>query len=126
MMRAARRFRILVVDDEPTVVALVHRSLAEAGYDVLLAQSAIEALELLVMNRPLVDAVLTDVRMPEMDGGELAATLRQAHPNLPILFMSGFHGRSTVAGPLLVKPFTRDQLLSAVAELLQAQAPSIT
>jgi two-component system cell cycle sensor histidine kinase/response regulator CckA len=125
-MPAARRLRILVVDDEPTVVALVHRSLTEAGYDVLLARSAIEALEVLVTIRPLVDAVLTDVLMPEMDGGKLAATLRHAHPHLPILFMSGFPGRSTVAGPLLVKPFTRDQLLSAVAGLLMAQPPSVT
>ena len=125
MTRAPRPLRILVVDDEPTVVARVHRSLAAAGYDVLLAQSAIEALEILVMTRPLVDAVLTDVRMPEMDGGELAATLRQAHPNLPILFMSGFPGGSTAAGPLLAKPFTTDQLLSALADLLQAQSPSV-
>jgi CheY-like chemotaxis protein len=124
-MPTTQRFRILVVDDEPTVVDLVHRSLVEAGYDVLLARSAIEALQVLLTIRPLVDAVLTDVRMPEMDGGQLAATLRQAHPNLPILFMSGYPGGSNFAGPLLAKPFTPNQLLSAIGELLLAQPPTV-
>jgi CheY-like chemotaxis protein len=124
MRRATRRSRILVVDDESTVVSLVHRCLTDAGYEVLLARSALEALEVLVMVRPVVDAVLTDVLMPEMNGGELAATLRRAHPKLPILFMTGFPGTSNVDGALLVKPFTPDQLLSAMAELLMAQPQS--
>lgn len=123
-MRATQPLRILVVDDEPTVVAIVHRFLEEAGYEVLLALSAIEALQVLLMVRPMVDAIVTDIRMPEMDGGELAATLRQAHPDLPILFMSGVPGSSKVGSPLLEKPFTKVQLLTAIAELLSAQPRS--
>jgi CheY-like chemotaxis protein len=112
--------RVLVVDDEPIVLGLMRRALADAGYGVLAATNGIEALELAATAVPRVDAVVTDVQMPQMGGEALAAALRQADPNLPILFVSGFNGgpAPTLPGPFLAKPFTPDQLVSAVGLLV--------
>jgi CheY-like chemotaxis protein len=119
-MSSNRLPRILLVDDEPTVLALMARTLAEAGYDVITASNGLEALELAVAARPHVDAVITDVQMPQMGGEALAAALRQADLDLPILFVSGFNGPSapTLPGPLLAKPFTPDQFVAAIGYLL--------
>jgi two-component system, cell cycle sensor histidine kinase and response regulator CckA len=119
-MPSSRLPRILLVDDEPTVLAMMARALTESGYDVLPATNGVEALELAAGAQPHVDAVVTDVRMPQMDGEALAAALRQANPDLPILFVSGFNGgpAPTPPGTLLAKPFTPDQLVAAVGQLV--------
>jgi two-component system cell cycle sensor histidine kinase/response regulator CckA len=96
--------------------------LAGAGYQVLEARDARHALAL----APTADLLLTDVVMPDMTGPQLAEQV-----TLPVLFMSG-HTRGEAVGmgvggdaPLLPKPFTRKQLLDAVAEALtrRARAP---
>src|SRR5882724_10983603 len=116
--------RILVVDDEPIVLTLMGRALTDAGYGVLSATSGIAALELAATALPQVDALVTDLQMPQMGGEALAAALRQTDPNLPILFVSGFNGgpAPNLPGPFLAKPFTPDQLVSAVGLLLTAPA----
>ena len=124
-MSSNRLPRILLVDDEPSVLAMMTRALTESGYDVLPATNGVEALELAAGAEPRVNAVVTDVRMPQMDGEALAAALRQADPELPILFVSGFNGgpAPTLPGTLLPKPFTPDQLVVAIGQLLTVQAP---
>jgi CheY-like chemotaxis protein len=120
-MSSNELFRILLVDDEPVVLALMGRALAEAGYDVLPASNGLEALELAAAARPRVDAVITDIQMPQLGGEGLAAALRQADRYLPILFVSGFNKPApTLPGPLLAKPFTPDELVSAIGALLAA------
>jgi CheY-like chemotaxis protein len=115
-----RLLRILVVDDEPIVLGLMRRALTDAGHGVLSATNGLEALELAATAVPRVDAVVTDVQMPQMEGEALAAALRQADRNLPILFVSGFNGgpAPNLPGPFLAKPFTPDQLVSAVSLLV--------
>jgi two-component system cell cycle response regulator CpdR len=117
--------RILLVDDEPVVLLLMRRALTEAGYEVLSATNGVEALELAAAAGPAVDAVVTDLQMPQMGGDALAAALRQADPNLPILFVSGFKRGQVPAlpGPVLAKPFTPDELISAISLLLSSPFP---
>jgi two-component system cell cycle sensor histidine kinase/response regulator CckA len=124
MMAPNRPHRILVVEDEPIVLGLMQRTLKDAGYDVLSATNGVEALELAAAARPQVETVVTDLMMPQMGGEALAAALLQAAPNLPILFVSGFNGGLTprLPGPFLAKPFTPDQLVSAVGLLLTIPA----
>ena len=116
--------RILVVEDESAVRVLAARVLAEAGYTVLEAASGGEALDLL-RGGAGVDAVLTDVVMPDMGGAELAEHLRKVAPALPILFMSGYTGTDVLRRgfneegvPFLQKPFSPDSLMAAVRRLL--------
>ena len=116
--------RILVVEDETAVRVLAARVLSEAGYTVLEASSGREALEL-VSGGAGVDAVLTDVVMPDMGGAELAEHLRATAPTLPILFMSGYTGTDVLRRgfneegvPFLQKPFSPDSLMTGIRRLL--------
>ena len=116
--------RILVVEDEPAVRALAARVLTEAGYSVLPASSGRAALELLEQGAA-VDAVLTDVVMPDMGGGELAERLHELDPALPILYMSGYTGTDVLRRgfdergvPFLQKPFSPGSLTASIRRLL--------
>ena len=80
----------------------------------------VEALARLAAN-PAVDLVLTDLRMPNMDGWELATRLSERSPRVPVLFMSGFDehlASDTVAGPVLPKPFTAERLDELIRQVL--------
>jgi len=84
--------RMLVVDDEEPVRRYAERVLRSAGYQPLFAASAAEALRLAVsMDR--VDALVTDLMMPEMNGDELARRLRQEQRDLKVLYLTGFCDR---------------------------------
>ena len=121
--RAAGR-HILIAEDDTMVMSLLHRLLAEQGYQVRVAQHGVEALRLAGQG-PL-DLLVTDVRMPMMDGWELSRRLRERWPALPVLFISGYDveltGGGTRRGPgaFLRKPFDPDELVRQVALLLDA------
>jgi CheY-like chemotaxis protein len=111
---------ILVVDDLEAVRRLARRALQDAGYRVLEAGDGVEALACLEQS-PVVDLVLTDLRMPKMDGWELATHLARRSPPLPVLFMSGYDehlGSESIAGPVLAKPFIPAQLCEQVRHLV--------
>jgi PAS domain S-box-containing protein len=118
--------RVLVVEDEPLVRALAVRVLRAAGYEVLEAGDAEQALALAGdRGGPPVDLLVTDVVMPRCSGPELAHRLRAARPALPVLFASGYMDRAQdlerELGPrtaFIPKPFTPDQLARAARELL--------
>jgi two-component system, cell cycle sensor histidine kinase and response regulator CckA len=114
---------ILVVEDEPSVRALAALLLEGAGYEVVQAAGAEEALEL-ATSHP-VDLMLIDVVMPGMSGSDLAAALWKRQPELRVLYMSGYtddivmrHGVLERRLAFLEKPFTRAGLLRAVRERL--------
>jgi CheY-like chemotaxis protein len=89
---------------------------------VLEAGDGVEALARLGEN-PAVDLVLTDLRMPKMDGWELATHLSGRSPRVPVLFMSGFDehlASDTIAGPVLPKPFTAERLDDLIRQVLAA------
>ena len=96
------------------------RGLAEAGYTTLEAENGRAALELVRQHQGRLDIVITDIGMPEMDGHELARCLREARPELPVLFMSGY-GDAETAHPFLQKPFAPEGLLQKVNEMLREQ-----
>jgi CheY-like chemotaxis protein len=107
---------VLVAEDEPTILALTTRMLSAKGYTVLAAPSGAEALKLARQTKRI-DVLLTDVIMPGMTGGELAATLARERPGLPIVYMSGYSNQIIARGVLdagtlyLPKPFKPQQLL---------------
>ena len=83
-----------------------------------LAEDGRQALELFATNGPEISAVVTDIRMPRMDGLALAAALRDRAIWVPILFVSGFGVIGQAPGLFLPKPFLPDNLLEAVRRLL--------
>ncbi len=115
---------VLVVDDERNILLTLSQALQVEGYGVELAASGQLGLDV-VANKP-VDAVLMDVKMPDMDGLTALAKLRAARPDLPIIMMSG-HGtidtavKATQLGArdFLEKPISRDRLLLALKNALE-------
>lgn len=108
---------ILVVDDDEEVRVIVSEFLEDFGYDVIQAEGGLTALTLLEAH-PSVKLVITDIRMPDMSGLELAdiATARQS--GLKIILISGYFRETQVTRPFLRKPFRMRDLQAAVrAEL---------
>lgn len=119
---------VLVVEDEMTVRAGIRRLLEDEGYTVLEAENGAAALQ--VLEGPAADSVsmvLTDLRMPVMDGRQFAAALARRRPSMPIVFMSGFTAQLMdlrLVSPhlaFLAKPFRNDDLLAAVKGQLKSQ-----
>ena len=109
---------ILVVDDEPLLRELTARMLSEASYNVVQAEDGIAALALLSTCLTAIQLVITDVRMPLMDGERLAAAVNDHNVRIPVLFMSGYSSGGPLGRPFLAKPFSPEQLLESVRELL--------
>jgi PAS domain S-box-containing protein len=119
---------VLVVEDEPTVRNLVQRILTTAGYRVLLAANAGEALLLFEQHSSPIELVLTDVVMPGMNGKELVERLGRMRPGLKAMFMSGYadealgeRGALDPSVKLLDKPFTAGALLRTVRSVLDGR-----
>jgi two-component system, cell cycle sensor histidine kinase and response regulator CckA len=118
---------VLVVEDEDALRAAIRRLLQREGYNVLEASDGASALHLLEDTAgETVALVLTDLRMPVMDGRQLASALARRRPSLPIVFMSGFTAQLMdlrLVSPhlaFLAKPFRNDDLLAAVKSKLGA------
>ncbi len=116
---------ILLVEDEASVRSLVRRTLEAKGYKVIEAGNGADALLTCSQYEGSVDLLVTDVVMPEMSGRELAERLAPFHPNMKVLFMSGYtddavvrHGVLEAETAFLQKPFTPDALARKVREAL--------
>jgi PAS domain S-box-containing protein len=110
---------ILLVEDEPMVRRIARRTLEELGYRVLEAEDGERARKRL--EDTAVDLVVTDMVMPGISGPELVEELRHSHPEIRVLFISGYEGGPDSAppsAPLLEKPFTPEQLAQKVREVL--------
>ncbi len=119
------RETILLVEDEPEVRRLARRVLERHGYRVHEAANGVQALEQFDAMADAVHLVLTDIVMPAMGGIQLRDKLRARGSAVPILFSSGFaQDTSARLGdtPLLRKPWTAEQLLHAVRDLLDRRA----
>ena len=119
---------ILVVEDDPAVQSLIRRLLERQGYRVIVASNGIEALDRVDEHSAEFALVITDVVMPEMSGGALAARLAETHPELQVMFMSGYtddvivrRGLLDASASFLQKPFTAASLASAVRDALDAR-----
>ena len=120
-----RKARVLVVEDDQSVLAVVDRILAGSGYEIVLASSAAEAIGLIEAHDYSIDLLLTDVVMPGGSGKELAQRLRARQPGVRVLYMSGYtdeivaaHGILEDDAELLQKPFSSQQLLESVHYVL--------
>lgn len=120
---------ILIVEDEPMLLELSADFLQAHGYRVLTAQDARAALRIATEHKNELNAVITDVVMPQMSGVELASQLRDLRPNLPILFVSGYSTTDVreldMASPVndyVQKPFTPSVLARRLRALLDVAA----
>ena len=117
---------ILLVEDEPAVRDVAGRSLTAAGFIVLTASCAGEALSICENHGAPIDLLLTDVVMPAMSGRALWETVRRDRPDMPVLYMSGHcgtaiaqHGVLAEGTHLIEKPFNGAALVRRVKELLE-------
>jgi signal transduction histidine kinase len=114
---------VLLVEDEAAVRRLVHRELEAAGYAVLEAADGVEALEVARDHSGAIDLLVTDVVMPRMGGGPLAAALLALRPEIGVLYLSGYPdergtgGGDLPAGEFLQKPFRMEALLEKLGRL---------
>jgi two-component system cell cycle sensor histidine kinase/response regulator CckA len=116
---------ILLVEDEESVRELATLVLQGCGYTVMTAPEGLAALQLMATCRQKIDLLLTDVVMPRMGGRKLAETLLAQHPELRVLFMSGYtddavvrHGVLQANANFLQKPFTPNSLAKKVRDVL--------
>ena len=113
-----RRLRVLLIDDEELVRTATAEMIRELGHSVVEASGAAEALAQL--DRGLgVDVVVTDYKMPGIDGGELARRIAQTHPDTPVLLITGYAGpaHDMMDLPRLAKPFSQAEIATALASL---------
>lgn len=119
---------ILLVEDESIVREVTGAVLKHAGYEVLEAAGAKEALLLARQHAGRIDVLLTDVVMPGMNGAELACHLQSQQPDLITVFMSGYaqsdiaHTMSRTAAIHIQKPFTVNILLTRIGDALRTSS----
>src|SRR5215468_10711365 len=121
--------RILVADDEEAIPSLLARALKQDGHEVMTAHDGADALELLARENGAFELLLTDIRMPVMDGIALALAAARDHPRLSILLMTGYAdqreracGLEALIHDVIAKPFSLTAIRSAVNEALAATA----
>jgi two-component system, NtrC family, response regulator HydG len=124
---AARSERILVVDDSPDTLEVLARTLGGEGYEVVTAKDAREAITLLESGP--VDLVVTDFRMPGVDGIDLTRHVRENHRDTEVVVITGYGSIDNAvgamkagAGDYLPKPFTDGELTAAVERCLERRA----
>jgi len=122
---------VLSVDDEPAVTGLVRLYLNAAGYEVMAAGSAAEALSAIRVRRP--DLILLDLMLPDIDGLSFCELLRgtKSTASIPVALLTGWSlpdsrklGEELGARAFLNKPFTAQQLVERVRELLASRRSS--
>jgi two-component system sensor histidine kinase EvgS len=124
---------VLVVEDEPSVLKLARKVLEQTGYTVLTADSPDLALALARDHAGTIHLLVTDVVMPGMDGRDLAHRIASGHPEIKILFMSGYTANVIAHRGVLdrgvnfiQKPFSKQELAVRVRRVLDAEAGSDT
>ena len=117
--------RILVADDEEAMRSLVARAIAMDGHDVVTAEDGAQALEILTSEDGRFDLLLTDIKMPIMDGIALALSVARDFPDLTILLMTGFadqreraSGLNAIVHDVVTKPFSVADIRAAVTDAL--------
>jgi CheY-like chemotaxis protein len=116
---------VLIAEDEVLVALSLSATLEDRGFRVTLARNGLEAIQ--ADEADPADILVTDMRMPVMDGASLIRHIRERRPDLPIIVMTGYSSSIPAEEPgqltVLVKPFKTDSLTVAVGELLNMQQP---
>ena len=120
--------RILIAEDEESIRNLVTRALRQDGHEVSIASDGAEALDLLTREKGAFELLLTDIRMPVMDGIALALAAARDFPELTILLMTGYadqreraHGLDALIHDVIAKPFSLEEIRKAVNGALVAK-----
>jgi two-component system, OmpR family, response regulator len=128
MRAAALPARLLVVDDEATILELLSGSLRLAGFEVMTASSGAEAVRAAASGRP--DLVLLDVMMPDGDGFEALGRIRSGGGEVPVIFLTArdevpdrVAGFAVGADDYVTKPFSLDELLGRIRAVLKRTRP---
>ena len=109
---------ILVADDEKMIRSLVSLVLTAAGHQVLTAANGLEAIAMF-RSFSSIDLVITDLKMPVIDGYEFVRVIRHDRPNARIVCMTGYSDEQYPQGTtLLAKPFRPDEIRQMVARML--------
>jgi two-component system, OmpR family, response regulator len=121
---AQHEARLLVVDDEPTILELLAGTLRFAGFDVLTAVSGAEALRAAATARP--DLILLDVMMPDCDGFDVIRRIRAGGPRVPVIFLTArdsvgerVTGLTLGGDDYVTKPFSLDEVLARIRAVLR-------
>jgi two-component system cell cycle response regulator CpdR len=120
--------KILIAEDNDDIRGLVVRALSDDGHDLVATENGVAALEALNQHSGAFDLLLTDVKMPLMDGIALALAAGRDHPDMAIMLMTGYadqrertHGLDALVHDVIAKPFTLEQIKGAVREALVAR-----
>lgn len=123
---------ILVVEDETLIEEIVVSGLEDAGYTVVAAHTAEEAIAQLEKGDPVIRAIVTDVNLApkKLTGWDVARRARERTADIPIVYMSGAsdHEWTSHGVPnsvLIAKPFAIGQIVTAVSQLLNASGPAV-
>lgn len=124
MKDASKKESILVVDDSPDTLEVLQRNLASKGYRVFTAPRAVEAIR--ILESSLIDLVITDFKMPEVDGLSLVRHIHENFKDTEVMMITGYpsiegavEAVKTGAEEYLTKPFIDEELLSAVKRILE-------
>lgn len=124
--------RILVAEDDDNVRTFVCRALALAGHEVVEAEDGGLASETMDEEQGRFELLLSDIKMPVMDGIALALNVASSWPEVTIVLMTGFadqreraHGLDALIYDVIPKPFTLQQVLDKVADALAGRPPEI-
>jgi CheY-like chemotaxis protein len=112
---------VLLVDDEPAVRKYVKALLQGEGFQTIEAGDGIEAFNLVQEFGKEIDLILTDVKMPRMDGPSLVESVKGLFPKIPVLFMTGYtspHEMPIRSHVVLSKPFRSQVLIEAIRKLI--------
>jgi CheY-like chemotaxis protein len=117
--------RILIAEDDDTLRELLVRALGEDGHVLTESADGATALDALSESNGEFDLLLSDVKMPKVDGIELALATGRNHPNIAIMLMTGYaeqreraHGLDALVQDVIFKPFSIEQIKGAVREAL--------
>ncbi len=120
--------RVLIADDEESMRLLVARAIAMDGHEIVTAEDGAEALEILTREEGAFDLLLTDIKMPVMDGIALALAVARDFPRLMVLMMTGFadqreraSGLEAIVHDVITKPFAVADIRTAVADALASR-----
>jgi two-component system cell cycle response regulator CpdR len=120
--------RVLIADDEESMRMLVARAIAMDGHEIITAEDGAEALEIITREDGAFDLLLTDIKMPVMDGIALALAVARDFPRLTILLMTGFadqreraSGLDAIVHDVVTKPFAVADIRTAVADALASR-----
>jgi CheY-like chemotaxis protein len=120
--------KILIAEDNADIRSLVVRALSDDGHDLTATADGAAALDEITRHDGGFDLLLSDVKMPVMDGIALALAVGKGHPEIPIMLMTGYadqrermRGLDALVHDIIAKPFTLDQIKGAVREALVAR-----